>query len=156
MLGRALLHVDNAYFIPDFAAHGRIAKTNKTSQTAFRGFGGPQGMLVIEDVLGRVAPALGIDAATLRERNLYEPGQTTPYGQPVRHAERLRRIWNDLRESSDFDARRAEIAAFNAAHPDVKRALADHTGEVRDLVHPHRVQPGRARSCTSTRTARCS
>ncbi|GAA1751265.1 xanthine dehydrogenase molybdopterin binding subunit [Agromyces humatus] len=124
VLGRALLHVDNAYFVPDFAAHGRIAKTNKTSQTAFRGFGGPQGMHVIEDVLGRVAPALGIDAATLRERNLYAPGQATPYGQPVRHAERLRRIWSELRESSDFDARRAEIAEYNAAHPDAKRALA--------------------------------
>ncbi len=124
VMGRALCHVDNAYWIPHFVAQGRVAKTNKTSQTAFRGFGGPQGMFVIEDVLGRVAPALGIDAATLRERNLYQPGQTTPYGQPVRHAERLRTIWHDLAGSSDFDARRARIAAFNAEHDDVKRALA--------------------------------
>ena len=124
VMGRALCHVDNAYWIPHFVAQGRIAKTNKTSQTAFRGFGGPQGMFVIEDILGRVAPLLGLDAATLRERNLYEPGQTTPYGQPVRHAERLRAIWEDLRASSDFDARRARIAAFNAEHEDVKRGLA--------------------------------
>jgi len=124
VMGRALCHVDNAYWIPNFVAQGRVAKTNKTSQTAFRGFGGPQGMFVIEDVFGRVAPALGIDAATLRERNLYEPGQTTPYGQPVRHAERLRTIWHDLARSSDFDARRARIADFNAEHDDVKRALA--------------------------------
>lgn len=124
VMGRALCHVDNAYWIPNFVAQGRVAKTNKTSQTAFRGFGGPQGMFVIEDVFGRVAPALGIDAATLRERNLYAPGQTTPYGQPVRHAERLRTIWHDLARSSDFDARRARIAAFNAEHDDVKRALA--------------------------------
>lgn len=124
VLGRALCHVDNAYFIPDFAAHGRIAKTNKTSQTAFRGFGGPQGMFVIEDILGRVAPILGIDAATLRERNFYRPGQATPYGQPVRHAERLEEIWRRVRDESAFDERRAEIAAFNGGHPDTKRALA--------------------------------
>jgi xanthine dehydrogenase large subunit len=124
VMGRALCHVDNAYWIPHFVAQGRIAKTNKTSQTAFRGFGGPQGMFVIEDILGRVAPLLGLDAATLRERNLYAPGQTTPYGQPVRHAERLRAIWEGLRASSDFDARRARIAAFNAQHDDVKRGLA--------------------------------
>ena len=57
VLSRALCHVDNAYWIPDVLVHGRIAKTNKTSQTAFRGFGGPQGMLVIEDIIGRCAPA---------------------------------------------------------------------------------------------------
>jgi len=124
VMGRALCHVDNAYFIPDFVAQGRIAKTNKTSQTAFRGFGGPQGMFVIEDILGRVAPALGIDAAVLRQRNLYVPDQTTPYGQPVRHAERLHEVWQRVLEESRFDERRAEIAAFNAEHPDVKRALA--------------------------------
>ncbi|MDR6904873.1 xanthine dehydrogenase large subunit [Agromyces sp. 3263] len=124
VMGRALCHVDNAYWIPNFVAQGRVAKTNKTSQTAFRGFGGPQGMFVVEEALGRAAPVLGIDPAALRERNLYRPGQTTPYGQPVRHAERLQSIWRQLRASSDFDARRAGIAAFNAQHDDVKRALA--------------------------------
>ena len=124
VMGRALCHVDNAYWIPHVVAQGRIAKTNKTSQTAFRGFGGPQGMFVIEDILGRVAPILGIDAATLRHRNLYVAGQTTPYGQPVRHAERLHEIWGRVLDESGFDERRAEIAAFNADHPDVKRALA--------------------------------
>lgn len=124
VLGRALCHVDNAYWIPDVAVHGRIAKTNKTSQTAFRGFGGPQGMFVIEDILGRVAPQLGLDAATIRERNLYRPGQTTPYGQEVRHAERLHEIWQRLRTESAFDDRRAEIARFNAVSADAKRGLA--------------------------------
>ena len=62
VLARALCHMDNAYWIPNIEAHGRIAKTNKTSQTAFRGFGGPQGMIVIEDILGRCAPLLGIPA----------------------------------------------------------------------------------------------
>src|SRR5699024_223678 len=82
VLSRALCHIDNAYHIPHVEVLGRIAKTNKTSQTAFRGFGGPQGMLVIEDILGRCAPLLGIEPAQLRRRNLYQPGQLTPYGQP--------------------------------------------------------------------------
>ena len=62
VLARALCHIDNAYWIPNVRVNGRIAKTNKTSQTAFRGFGGPQGMLVMEDLLGRCAPLLGVDA----------------------------------------------------------------------------------------------
>lgn len=124
VLARALCHVDNAYWIPDIEVHGRIAKTNKTSQTAFRGFGGPQGMLVIEDILGRTAPLLGLAPEELRRRNLYVPGQTTPYGQPVRHAERLLRIWQAVEESAEVSRRQREIAEFNAAHRHTKRALA--------------------------------
>ncbi|WP_164700130.1 xanthine dehydrogenase molybdopterin binding subunit [Modestobacter sp. KNN46-3] len=124
VLARALCHIDNAYWIPDVRVNGRIAKTNKTSQTAFRGFGGPQGMLVIEDILGRCAPLLGQDAATLRRRNLYSAGQTTPYGQPVRHPERLATAWQQVLDTSDFAARTEEIAAFNDAHGDTKRGLA--------------------------------
>ena len=124
VLARALCHVDNAYWIPDIEVHGRIAKTNKTSQTAFRGFGGPQGMLVIEDILGRTAPLLGLAPEELRRRNLYVPGQTTPYGQPVRHAERLLRIWQAVEESAEVTRRQREIAEFNAAHRHTKRAIA--------------------------------
>ncbi|QIG38752.1 xanthine dehydrogenase molybdopterin binding subunit [Microbacterium sp. 4R-513] len=124
VLSRALCHVDNAYWIPNVLARGRVAKTHKTSQTAFRGFGGPQGMFLIEDILGRVAPVLGIDPLTLRRQNFYRPGQSTPYGQPVRHAERLEAIWEQLRQESDLDARRTECASFNATHVHVKRAIA--------------------------------
>ena len=76
VLSRALCHVDNAYFIPDIRVQGRIARTNKTSQTAFRGFGGPQGMLVTEDIIGRCAPLLGIEPDVLRRRNFYAEGET--------------------------------------------------------------------------------
>ncbi|PNY79826.1 xanthine dehydrogenase molybdopterin binding subunit [Deinococcus koreensis] len=124
VMARALCHIDNAYFIPHVEAHGRIAQTNKTSQTAFRGFGGPQGMLVVEDILGRVAPLLGVEAHELRRRNFYQPGEATPYGQPVRHAERLHDLWAGLLERSGFEARRAEVAAFNRAHPHTRRGLA--------------------------------
>ena len=124
VLARALCHVDNAYWIPHVRVNGRIAQTHKTSQTAFRGFGGPQGMLVIEDILGRCAPLLGIDPVDLRRRNFYVDGQATPYGQPVRHPERpdsRGTRWSPPRESRP---RLADIAAYNAAHPHVKRALA--------------------------------
>lgn len=124
VLARAMCHIDNAYWIPDVQITGRIAKTNKTSQTAFRGFGGPQGMLVIEDVLGRCAPLLGLDPAELRRRNFYVPGQSTPYGQPVRHAERLHSIWGQLLEQADVTGRQGAIAGFNATHPHQRRALA--------------------------------
>ena len=99
VLARALCHIDNAYWIPNIHVHGRIAKTNRSSKTAFRGFGGPQGMIVIEDILGRCAPLLGVEPDELRRRNFYAPGQTTPYGQPVRHAERLADIWSDPRRA---------------------------------------------------------
>ncbi|GGS22983.1 xanthine dehydrogenase molybdopterin binding subunit [Deinococcus knuensis] len=124
VMARALCHLDNAYFIPHVHARGRIARTNKTSQTAFRGFGGPQGMLVTEDILGRVAPLLGLDAHELRQRNFYQPGEATPYGQPVRHAERMHDLWAQLLERSDFRERQAEVASFNAAHPHRKRGLS--------------------------------
>jgi len=124
VLARALCHIDNAYWIPNVRVNGRISKTNKTSQTAFRGFGGPQGMLVIEDILGRCAPLLGMEAAALRRRNLYRAGQTTPYGQPVRHPERVATAWQQVLDTSDFTARTAGIERFNAAHEHTKRALA--------------------------------
>ena len=124
VLARALCHVDNAYWIPNIRVCGRVARTNKTSQTAFRGFGGPQGMIVIEDILGRSAPLLGIDPAELRRRNFYREGQTTPYGQPVRHPERIAAVWDQLHDSGEVARRREEIARFNAEHPHTKRALA--------------------------------
>ena len=80
-------------------------------------------MLVIEDILGRCAPLLGLDPAELRRRNFYVEGQDTPYGQPVRHPERLAGLGPGDRRG-DVGARRAEIAAFNAAHPHTKRGLA--------------------------------
>ncbi|MGF6883582.1 xanthine dehydrogenase large subunit [Nocardia sp. GAS34] len=124
VLARALCHIDNTYWIPNARIAGRIAKTNKTSNTAFRGFGGPQGMLVMEDLLGRCAPLLGLDPAELRRRNFYTAGQSTPYGQPVRNPERIHTVWRQVHESGELEHRRREIEAFNAAHPNTKRGLA--------------------------------
>lgn len=124
VLARALCHVDNAYHVPDAEFHGRIAQTHKTSQTAFRGFGGPQGMLVLEDILGRCAPVLGLDPTELRRRNLYRPGQSTPYGQPVRHAERLEAVLDEVSARADLATRHTEVVAFNTANPHRKRGIA--------------------------------
>ncbi|MEU8953398.1 xanthine dehydrogenase molybdopterin binding subunit [Streptomyces sp. NPDC048518] len=124
VVARALCHIDNTYWIPNARVAGRIAKTNKVSNTAFRGFGGPQGMLVIEDIMGRCAPLLGLDPMELRERNFYGEGQVTPYGQPVRQHRRIAAVWEKVQENAGIADRRREIAAFNAAHPHTKRALA--------------------------------
>ncbi|WP_030722170.1 xanthine dehydrogenase molybdopterin binding subunit [Streptomyces sp. NRRL F-2580] len=124
VVARALCHIDNTYWIPHARIAGRIARTNKVSNTAFRGFGGPQGMLVIEDIMGRCAPLLGLDPMELRERNFYRQGQSTPYGQPVLHPERISTVWRQVGEDAAIADRRQEIAAFNAAHPHTKRALA--------------------------------
>ena len=124
VLGRAMFHVDNAYYVPALDVTGFVCKTHKTSQTAFRGFGGPQGMLVIEDILDRVARTLGLPPEVVRERNFYREGETTHYGQPVKDAARIERIWGTLKESSGFAARREQVDAFNAAHPHCRRGLA--------------------------------
>ncbi|WP_404953404.1 xanthine dehydrogenase molybdopterin binding subunit [Streptomyces sp. 147326] len=124
VVARALCHIDNTYWIPHARVTGRIAKTNKVSNTAFRGFGGPQGMLVIEDIMGRCAPLLGLDPMELRERNFYRQGHSTPYGQPVAHPERISVIWQQVRDDAAIADRKREIAAFNATHPHTKRALA--------------------------------
>jgi xanthine dehydrogenase large subunit len=128
VLMRAMVHIDNAYFIPHVRVTGRIAKTNLPSNTAFRGFGGPQGMLIGEEILDRVARHLGLPPELVRERNFYRPGltpdrNTTHYGQPVVD-NHLAVLWKQLLRDSDFAQRRAEIAAFNAAQTNTRRGIA--------------------------------
>ena len=124
IMWRSLFHCDNAYYLPNVEATGRICRTHKTSQTAFRGFGGPQAMVAIEDILAQAAQRLSISADLIRERNFYREGQTTHYGQTVGEAGRIDRIWRELKDASEFDARRAEVATFNAQHDEAKRGLA--------------------------------
>jgi xanthine dehydrogenase molybdopterin binding subunit/xanthine dehydrogenase small subunit len=123
---RALFHLDNAYYIPNVEFTSRVAKTNLASNTAFRGFGGPQGMLVIEEIIDRVARATGLAPEVVRERNLYRgrgETNTTHYGQEIED-NRIRRIWSELVESSDFAARRAQLRQRNQENPRRKRGLA--------------------------------
>ncbi|QSQ27174.1 xanthine dehydrogenase molybdopterin binding subunit [Pyxidicoccus parkwayensis] len=126
ILDRALFHMDNAYYVPAVAYAGRVAKTHLVSNTAFRGFGGPQGMLVCEEVLARVARAVGLPPEEVRERNLYSgtgETNTTHYGQELED-ERMPHLWRELKVSSDFARRRREVDEHNARSPRIKRGLA--------------------------------
>lgn len=112
---RAILHFDNAYHLPAVEVRSTVARTNLTSQTAFRGFGGPQGMLVIEDILDRIARHTGLPPEVVRERNLYHghgETQTTHYGQLLED-DRIQRVWNQLKSTSDFHQRRAAVRRWN-------------------------------------------
>jgi xanthine dehydrogenase large subunit len=125
IVDRALFHIDNAYFLENVDFEGRICRTNLPSNTAFRGFGGPQGMLVVEDALSRYAERTGRDPAEVRQLNYYgpEPRDRAPYGQEVTDC-RLEIIHSQLMESSDYVARRAQIEAHNATRRFTKRGLA--------------------------------
>jgi xanthine dehydrogenase large subunit len=124
IMWRALFHCDNAYRIPAVEMTGQVCRTHKTSQTAFRGFGGPQGMIVIEEILAQAAQRLSLPVDIVRERNFYRNGDTTHYGQRVEDADRLETIWKLLKDTSGFEARRADAARFNDRHVHVKRGLA--------------------------------
>ncbi len=126
VLERAMFHVDNAYYLPALRVTGRAAKTNVASNTAFRGFGGPQGMLVIEEIIDRVARTLGLPPEMVRERNLYHgTGETnrTHYGEDIGD-NRIGELWRATQKQSDFAARRTAIAEWNRGHARVKRGLA--------------------------------
>src|SRR5262249_46331817 len=125
ILDRALFHADNAYWVPALLFSGRVAKTNLPSNTAFRGFGGPQGMAVIETLLNRAAEVLEVDPARVRRQNFYggAPHNVTPYGQELKH-DRMLRIWDEVLASSQYAARRAEVDAFNHAQRHVRRGIA--------------------------------
>ncbi len=123
---RALFHLDNAYYIPNVRFQGRVAKTNVTSHTAFRGFGGPQGMVVIEEIIGRIALQLSLPPEQIRRLNFYHGSgetNTTHYGEEVED-NRLHRIWDELLISSEFSNRRAQLATWNSKNPHVKRGIA--------------------------------
>ncbi|HLO93440.1 MAG TPA: xanthine dehydrogenase molybdopterin binding subunit [Burkholderiaceae bacterium] len=126
VMTRALCHFDNAYWLPHVALHGYCARTNTQSNTAFRGFGGPQGALAMEVILDGIARRLGLDPALVRQRNFYADDgdrNITPYGQPVED-NLLQPLSAQLLQDCDYAQRRAEIAAFNAASPVLKRGLA--------------------------------
>ena len=129
---RAMLHADNAYFLPDIRITSHRLKTNTQSATAFRGFGGPQGMLGIERVMDHVAAHLECDPLAVRRANYYAASddshtkntpQTTPYGQPVEDFI-LHEMTDALTKSCDYAARRQAIAAWNRENTVLKKGIA--------------------------------
>jgi xanthine dehydrogenase large subunit len=125
VLERAMLHSDNAYYLPNISLTGRVCKTNLPSNTAFRGFGGPQGVAGIENIMEEIAIALGRDAIEIRRANCYGTGERnlTPYGQIVQN-NTLPELFDSIRSESNYDARRSEIAEFNASSPVQLRGMA--------------------------------
>ncbi len=129
---RAIFHADNAYFLEDVAIASYRCKLNTQSHTAFRGFGGPQGMVVIEAIMGDIARRLGLDPLAVRQRNLYDEhptanGQarrdTTHYGMRVED-NILAPLLSKIEQTSQYQQRRRAILAWNAGQPVIRRGLA--------------------------------
>src|SRR6202034_4527698 len=113
------------YWLPTVRIASRRLKTNTVSNTAFRGFGGPQGMIAIERVIDGIARERGLDPLDVRRVNFYRPGgDQTPYNQKVEDLDTLPAMIAELEASSDYRARRAAIQAFNAASPILKKGIA--------------------------------
>jgi xanthine dehydrogenase large subunit len=125
VVDRAMFHADNAYFLPEFNILTRRVKTNTVSNTAFRGFGGPQGIMAIERVIDCIAWDRGLDSLDVRKANLYGPGrQVTPYGQTVEDYDIAAPLLDELERTSSYRARRNEIRSFNERSPIIKRGIA--------------------------------
>lgn len=125
IMQRAMLHADNSYYVPHFSVVGKVYKTNLPSNTAFRGFGGPQGMAVIETVIDRVARYLTKDPAEIRYKNFYGIGtrDVTHYGQRIEN-NRLFMIHEQLMQSSEYERRRNNINEYNRRSEFTKKGLA--------------------------------
>lgn len=125
VLERALLHADNAYYVPHLCVTGRVWKTNHPPNTAMRGFGAPQAMAAVETVVDRIARVLQKDPVQVRRHNFYGAGERahTHYGERVMH-NRLGILFRQLLRSSDYAVRRRRTAAFNAEHEFQKKGLA--------------------------------
>jgi xanthine dehydrogenase large subunit len=114
VMTRALTHLDNCYFIKSLKAVGYVCKTNTVSNTAFRGFGGPQGMLIIENILYSVSQYLEKPVDEIRKENYYsrQNGLKTPYGQLVKNP-RIERVLSEINKLSDYKNRKKDIREFN-------------------------------------------
>jgi len=125
IVDRAMFHCDNSYYLPNAAIDGLRCKTHTVSNTAFRGFGGPQGMIAMEAVIDEIAFALGKDALDIRKKNLYGGAgrNVTPYHQEVADFN-LPQIIEQLETESEYRRRRGEIKAFNASSRVLKKGLA--------------------------------
>jgi len=127
IVDRAMFHADNGYYLGASEIEGHRCRTNQVSHTAFRGFGGPQGMLVAEVMMDAIARKVGKDPLTIRKLNLYDEydsqRNTTPYGMLIEH-NLLPELIEKLEQSSQYWQRRESIRQFNATSPIIKKGLA--------------------------------
>ena len=122
ILERAMFHADNTYHIPDIRIRGRACRTNLPPNTAFRGFGAPQGIFVIESVIEEIAHKLKLDPLEVRLRNLYRKGDTAPYGQKIRETN-LGALFTRLRKISKYDRMKTAVDRFNQQHSYQKQGI---------------------------------
>ena len=123
VMERTLFHGTNSYFIPNVKMTAYSCKTNLPPNTAFRGFGGPQGMFVIESALSHAAKELGIPTHELQKLNLLKNGNEFPYGQIADGVE-LNSIWHEMESKFDIGSIEKEIDEFNSSHTDVKKGFS--------------------------------
>lgn len=125
IVDRAMFHSDNAYYLGEATVIGHRCKTNTASNTAYRGFGGPQGMMTIEHVMDEIAAYLGKDPLEIRKINFYgkDSRNVTHYHQPVEH-NIIHELVADLEHSSEYASRREAIKAFNVQSPILKKGIA--------------------------------
>ncbi|MEK6555437.1 MAG: molybdopterin cofactor-binding domain-containing protein, partial [Bdellovibrionota bacterium] len=123
IMERAMLHLDNAYYIPNFSVTGQVCKTNTAPNTAFRGFGGPKGVVTIENIIEDIARELGTDSLFIRQRNVYRKGQTTPYGQEI-DDDVLPDLFRKLEMDTEYTKWRREIDEHNKQNHSTIRGLA--------------------------------
>ena len=126
ILERAMFHVDNTYYIPNMRVIGKIYRTNKPSNTAFRGFGGPQGIAAIENIVEEIARRCRLEPYEVRKRNFYtEENNTTHYLQKVEN-NRLPLLEKDFSQKVNYEERRAGVTEFNRKNTYRKRGIAKH------------------------------
>ncbi|EWC48718.1 xanthine dehydrogenase [Drechslerella stenobrocha 248] len=123
VLDRALAHIDGCYNIPNVHVRGKVCRTNTVSNTAFRGFGGPQGMFIAETYMSEVADALGMSVDKLREINYYHEGDLTHFNQELEDYH-IPIMTDAVKQECDYESRRAAVDEFNATHKWKKRGLA--------------------------------
>lgn len=123
VMDRGLFHIDNAYKIPNLKVTGWVCKTNTPSNTAFRGFGGPQGMFVTEGFIDAVASFLGTCPSQIRKMNLYNEGEKTHFGQILEKCN-IRRCWDECITKSDFYKRKRDVEIFNSENRWKKRGIS--------------------------------
>ena len=123
VLERTLFHATNAYCIPNVRATGACCRTNLPPNTAFRGFGAPQAMFVMESAIYRAAQALGVEPSEIQKKNLLKEGDTFPYGMRL-GTPTLRRCWKETEQEYDLAAIKHRVAKFNAGHRLQKKGWA--------------------------------
>ncbi|MBL7554820.1 MAG: molybdopterin-dependent oxidoreductase [Bdellovibrionaceae bacterium] len=123
IMERAMLHLDNAYFIPNFRVTGQVCKTHTAPNTAFRGFGGPKGVATIESIIEDIAVFLKKDSLEIRKLNTYQKDQTTPYGQKIEDTV-LPQLFADIENQTQYRQWRTDVETHNAGNHSTFRGLS--------------------------------